>query len=34
MNELTNLIKECLSYDDELEWVEFKNNYFDIDDIG
>ena len=34
MNQLANLIKECISYEDELEWVEFKTNIFNIDEIG
>ena len=34
MNQLASLIKECISYEDELEWVEFKTNIFNIDEIG
>ena len=34
MNNLNKLINECLSYEDELEWVEYKENMFVIDDIG
>ena len=34
MNNLNKIINECLSYDDELEWVEYKENMFVIDDIG
>ena len=34
MNNLNKIINECLSYEDELEWVEYKENMFVIDDIG
>ena len=34
MSKLNDLIKECLGYEDELEWVEFKANIFNIDEVG
>ena len=34
MNQLIDLIKECISYEDELEWVEFKTNIFNVTEVG
>lgn len=33
MRNINSLIKECLSYEDEREWFEFKENFI-IDQIG
>ena len=34
MININNVINECLSYGDEREWFEFKENFFIIDQIG
>lgn len=34
MDKIKNIIQECLSYDDEREWFEFKENVFIIDNVG
>ena len=34
MSQLINIIEESLSYEEETEWIEFKTNVFDIDEIG
>ena len=34
MNDINKILNECLSYDDELEWVEYEENMFVIDDVG
>ena len=34
MDDINKILNECLSYDDELEWVEYKENMFVIDDVG
>ena len=34
MSNINDVIIECLRYEDEIEWVEFKTNYFDLQDIG
>lgn len=34
MKNINSLIKECLSYEDEREWFEFKENFSIIDQIG
>ena len=34
MNNFHKIINECLRYEDELEWVEYKENMFVIDAFG
>ena len=34
MTNIENIIKECLSYDGEREWFEFKKNWFEKDELG
>ena len=34
MDGLIEIIKDCLSYDDELEWVEYKENKFVANEVG
>lgn len=31
---IIEIIEDCLSYEDELEWIEYKENIFKIDDVG
>lgn len=31
MKSFEDLIKECITYEDEREWFEFKENFFIID---
>ena len=34
MNKVKEIINECLSYDTEREWFEFKENWFEKDQLG
>ncbi len=34
MNDVQEIVERCLSFDDEPEWFEFKENWFDLDGIG
>ena len=34
MNDVLEIVERCLSFDDEPEWFEFKENWFDLDGIG
>ena len=34
MENIKEIIRECISYEDEREWFEFKENFFIIEQIG
>ena len=34
MSNVIEIVKRCLSFDDEQEWFDFKDNWFEIDEIG
>ena len=34
MSNVVEIVKRCLSFDDEQEWFDFKDNWFEIDEIG
>lgn len=34
MSKIQEIIKRCLSYDDEQEWFDYKENWFEPDEIG
>lgn len=34
MNTITDIVKRCISFGDEKEWFEFKDNLNKPDDIG
>lgn len=34
MSNIPEIVKRCLSYGDEQEWFDFKDNWFELDEIG
>ena len=34
MSNVTEIVKRCLSYNDEQEWFDFKDNWLEINEIG
>lgn len=34
MSNIPEIIKRCLSYDDEQEWFDFKDSWYELDEIG
>ncbi|MCR5740379.1 MAG: ATP-binding protein [Lachnospiraceae bacterium] len=34
MNSVSEILDRCLSFEDEQEWFDFKDNWFDLDGIG
>ena len=34
MSNIPEIIKRCLSYDDEQEWFDFKDSWYELDGIG
>ena len=34
MSMIQDILKRCVPYDDEQEWFDYKENWFEIDEIG